>query len=143
MLAYLDGDQLGLIAFAGRASVVSPLTPDLGFFRLALDQTGLHSAGRGGTRLEEPIRKAVSGFAGTGDLARIILLITDGEDHDSFPLEAARQAAERGIRIITIGFGSESGSEILVTDPESGAKLPLRDADGTTVFSRLDGDLLR
>jgi Ca-activated chloride channel family protein len=143
LLAYLEGDQVGLIAFAGRASVLAPLTPDFGFIRLVLDELGPNSVGLGGTRLEEPIRKATRGFRASGDLARVLLLITDGEDQDSFPIEAAREAAERGIRIIAIGFGSESGSEIPITDPETGARTLLRDADGRMVSSRLDGDTLR
>lgn len=146
LLGYLDGDQVGLIAFAGRATVLAPLTPDFGFLRLVLDETGPHSVTRGGTRLEEPIRKALAGFrdrGGAGEIARSILLITDGEDHDSFPLEAAKLAAERGVRIIAIGFGDEAGSELLVTDPRTGARALVRDADGKPVRSRLDGDLLR
>jgi Ca-activated chloride channel family protein len=130
LLEYLSGDHVGLIAFAGRASVLAPMTPDFGFFRLVLDELGPYSVGLGGTRLEEPIRKAIQGFRATGDVSRVLLLITDGEDHDSFPIEAAKDAAERGIRIIAIGFGSESGSEIPVTDPQTGARTMLRDSDG-------------
>ena len=143
LLPYLEGDQVGLIAFAGRASVLCPLTPDFGFLRLVLDQVGPESAGRGGTRLEEPIREATAGFGDTGDLARVILLITDGEDLDSFPVDAARDAAERGISILAIGFGDEVGSEIIITDPVSGARQVLLDADGRPVISRLDGAQLR
>ena len=143
LLTYLSGDQVGLIAFAGRASVLSPLTPDFGFLRLVLDQAGPHSVVRGGTRLEEPIRKAIAGFGDTADISRSILLITDGEDHDSFPLEAAKEAAERGVRILSIGFGDENGSEIMMSDPKTGARSVLRDGDGKIVISRLDGDLLR
>ena len=143
LLALLDGDQVGLIAFAGRAAVLSPLTPDFGFLRLALDDASARSVARGGTRLEDPIRKAVAGFGDTSEVSRSILLITDGEDHDSFPLEAAKDAAERGIRILAIGFGAESGSEIPITDAETGARTLLRDADGQVVRSRLDGELLR
>jgi hypothetical protein len=72
-----------------------------------------------------------------------VLLITDGEDHDSFPLDAAAAAAEQGVRIIAIGFGDEAGSEVHVSDPRSGARSLLRDADGRAVVSRLDGELLR
>jgi Ca-activated chloride channel family protein len=143
LLTYLEGDQVGLIAFAGRASVLSPLTPDFGFLRLVLDNADVGSVRPGGTRLEQPIRKAVAGFGGEGDLSRVILLITDGEDHDSFPLDAAKEAAERGIRILAIGFGDENGSEIVVTDSDTGARTVLRDADGRPVRSRLDGELLR
>ncbi len=143
LLTYLDGNQVGIIAFAGRASVLSPMTPDFSFLRLVLDGIGVHSATRGGTRLEEPIRKALAGFGPPGDAARAILLITDGEDQDSFPLDAARAAAELGVRIIAIGFGDENGSEIYVTDRRSGARERILDASGRPVLSRLDGDLLR
>jgi len=143
LLSYLEGDQVGLIAFAGRASVLCPMTPDFSFLRLVLDSTHVGSTGRGGTRLEEPIRKATRGFGAVGDLARVILLITDGEDHASFPLDAAKEAAKRGIKILAVGFGDEKGSEITLTDPDTGARTLLRDADGRPVISRLDGDLLR
>lgn len=143
LLTYLDGNQVGIIAFAGRASVLSPMTPDFSFLRLVLEGIGVHSATRGGTRLEEPIRKALAGFGPPGDAARAILLITDGEDQDSFPLDAARAAAELGVRIIAIGFGDENGSEIYVTDRRSGARERILDASGRPVLSRLDGDLLR
>lgn len=149
LLGYLEGDQVGLIAFAGRATVLSPLTPDFSFLRLVLDDAGPHSVTRGGTRLEEPIRKALAGFrdtsgpGGESEVSRSILLITDGEDHDSFPRQAAEAAAERGVRIIAIGFGDEAGSEIEITDPATGARTLLRDADGNPVRSRLDGELLR
>ena len=143
LLAYLKGDQVGLIVFAGRSSVLSPLTPDFGFLRLALDQAGPTSVSRGGTRLEEPVRKAIAGFGRSGDLSRSILLITDGEDQDSFPLEAAKDAAQRGIHILAIGFGDEAGSEITLTDPKTGVRSVLRDQGGQIVKSRLDGTLLR
>ena len=143
LLSYLDGDQVGLIAFAGRASVLSPLTPDFGFLRLVLDGTGPGSVTRGGTKLAEPIRKAVAGFGPAEGAARAILLITDGEDHDSFALDAAKEAAAAGVKIIAIGFGDENGSEIRITDPRTGARTLLRDAAGHPVRSRLDGDLLR
>lgn len=143
MLGYLDGDQVGLIGFAGKATVMCPLTTDYGFLSLVLDEAGPQSVGRGGTRLEEPIRQAVSGFRGELEVSRIILLITDGEDHDSFPVDAAKDAAEHGIKIITIGFGDEAGSEIEIVDPETGARMTLRDREGNVVQSRLDGELLR
>jgi Ca-activated chloride channel family protein len=143
LLAYLDQDHVGLIAFAGRASVLSPMTPDRSFLRLVLDGAGAHSVTRGGTNLAEPIQKAVTGLGEPGPAQRALILITDGEDHDSFALDAARQAAEAGIKIIAIGFGDESGSEIYISDPRTGARTLLRDSAGDPVVSRLDGELLR
>lgn len=143
LLTFMDGDHVGLITFAGRATVLCPLTPDFGFLRLALQSAGPTSVPRGGTNLEEPIRKADAGFRGQSDLSRVIILITDGEDHDSFPVEAAKTAAQRGIRIIAIGFGDELGSKVFVTDPRTGARTQLLDGDGKPVMTQLDGETLR
>jgi len=143
LLSYLEGDQIGLIAFAGRATVLCPLTPDFGFFRLILDGASPTSVGRGGTRLEEPIRKALASFRSESDVSRMIVLITDGEDQDSHPLDAAKAAAERGVRILAIGFGDEAGSEIRVTDPRTGARTTVLDSDGKPVRTSLDGETLR
>ena len=143
LLSYLQNDYVGLIAFAGKASVLSPMTPDKSFLRLALDSAGPHSVSRGGTRLAEPIRRAVAGMGEPGPAQRALILITDGEDHDSFALDAAKAAAEAGIKIIAIGFGDEAGSEIYVRDRKTGARTLVRDGDGNPVVSRLDGDLLR
>lgn len=143
LLGYLEQDHVGLIAFAGRASVLSPMTPDRSFLRLVLDGVGPHSVSRGGTRLAEPIQRAIAGMGEAGPAQRALILITDGEDHDSFALDAAREAADAGIKIIAIGFGDEGGSQIYITDPRSGARSLLRDGDGDPVISRLGGDLLR
>lgn len=143
LLSYLGDDYVGLIAFAGRASVLSPMTPDKSFLRLALDGAGPHSVSRGGTRLAEPIQRAVAGLGEPGPAQRALILITDGEDHDSFALDAAKTAAEAGIKIIAIGFGDEAGSPIHVVDPRTGARTQLRDSEGAPVMSRLNGDLLR
>ncbi len=143
LLGYLKDDYVGLIAFAGRASVLSPMTPDKSFLRLALDSAGPHSVSRGGTRLAEPIRRAIAGMGEPGPAQRALILITDGEDHDSFALDAAKAAAAAGIKIIAIGFGDEGGSEIYVRDRKTGARTLVRDGDGNPVVSRLDGDLLR
>jgi Ca-activated chloride channel family protein len=139
----VQGHRVGLVVFAGRASVKCPLTSDYGFFHLILRDVDTDSAGRGGTRIGEAIRKAVAAFGPGRGAPRIMLLITDGEDHDSYPLDAAQAAVEAGVRIVAIGFGSEQGSEITLTDPGTGARTLLTDRDGQVVASRLDGELLR
>ena len=143
LLSYIEDDQVGLIAFAGKATVLSPLTSDFGFLGTMIKSAGPGSVARGGTDLAAPIRKAVEGFRGRTDLSRVIILITDGEHHDEFVLDAAKEAGEQGVRIICIGFGDEAGSTIEITDPKTGATSLLKDAEGTPVISRLAGDMLR
>ena len=138
----VNGHRVGLIAFAGRAAVKCPLTSDYGFFRLVLRDIDTRTVSRGGTRIGDAIRKAVAGF-GPVRGPRLMLLITDGEDHDSYPLDAVQQAEAAGVRVVAIGFGSETGSEIKLTDPATGASSVLTDRDGNVVRSRLDGELLR
>lgn len=139
----LEGHRVGLVAFAGRAAVLCPLTPDSGFFHLVLAGVDTRSAARGGTRIGDGLRRAIEAF-GDGGGARVILLITDGEDQDSQPLEAAKAAAAAGVRVVAIGFGSEQGSQIHVTDPDTGARTVVTDGPGgPPVVSKLDGELLR
>jgi Ca-activated chloride channel family protein len=143
MLDRLPDQRFGLIAFAGRAVELCPLTPDRAFFRVVLREVDTRSASRGGTKIGEALRKAVGAFR-SGAGAKLVVLITDGEDQDSLPLEAAKEAEEAGVRVIAIGFGSEEGSQIFVTDPATGARSAAVDrATGRPVISRLDGELLR
>lgn len=138
-----DGQQVGLIAFAGKASVLCPMTTDFGFLRLILREASGSSVGLGGTKIGEALGKAVAGFRETGDVNRLVLLITDGEDHDSFPIDASKAAKEKGVRIVSIGFGDEAGSKIEVTDPQTGSRSFVTDREGNQVVSRLDGETLR
>ena len=73
---------------------------------------------------------------------RMILLITDGEDHDSFIDAAAKRAKEKG-SIVSIGFGDEAGSKIEITDPDTGVRSFLKDQNGKDVVTYLRGDTLR
>ncbi len=138
-----EGQQVGLIAFAGKATVVCPMTTDFGFLRLVLNEVEPSSVGLGGTLIGDAIRKAVDGFRESGDIHRLIMLVTDGEDHDSYPLEAAKAAKEKGVKIVTVGFGDEAGSKIEVVDPRTGARSFVKDREGRDVISHLDGETLR
>jgi Ca-activated chloride channel family protein len=141
LVGQLEGHRVGLIAFAGRAAPMCPLTPDHSFFTTVLSTVDTRSAGRGGTRVGEAIKTAVRGFpAGPG--AKLIVLITDGDDQDTYTEDAAKLARDAGIKIVAIGLGSETGSEITLVDPATGAKTKLM-YDGKPVISKLDGDRLR
>ncbi|HEU4729923.1 MAG TPA: VWA domain-containing protein [Kofleriaceae bacterium] len=141
LVGKLDGHRVGLIAFAGRAAAMCPLTPDHAFFTTVLSTVDTRSAGRGGTRVGEAIKTAVRGFP-SGPGAKLIVLITDGDDQDPYSEDAAKLARDAGIKVVAIGLGSETGSEITLTDPATGAKTKLM-YDGKPVISKLDGDRLR
>lgn len=139
LLTVLDGDQVGLVTFAGKPVLKCALTPDYGFYRLVLDEVGIHSAPLGGTLIGDAIRLAAEHFDDRAKKHKIILVITDGEDHTSYPVDAARDAYEqRGIRVCTIGIG----------DPTQGQLIRLEDGtvvrhDGEPVRSKMDPRLLR
>jgi Ca-activated chloride channel family protein len=129
LLQQLTGDRVGLIVFAGAAVVKVPLTTDQGFFLTALDEVDPSSAPRGGSLIGDAIRKALESLDSRVDRDQVLVLITDGEDHDSFPAEAAKQAAQRGVKIITVGLG----------DTEQGHRIPVRDEQGRLAFLKQDG----
>jgi len=129
LLKQLRGDRVGLIAFAGAPVEMVPLTTDQGYFQMVLDGVDTQSAPRGGSLIGDAIRKAMEAMDARHDRDRVIVLITDGEDHDSFPSEAAQQAAEQNIRIITVGLG----------DTGEGARIPRRQADGSLAFIKHEG----
>jgi len=143
MVERLQGDRIGLIAFAGTSVLKVPLTTDYGFFSLILDDINTESVSRGGTKIGDAVRKAMDeGFDSQEKKYKDIILITDGEDHDSFPVEAAQEAGEKGIRIIAIGIGDEN----------QGRRIPITDSQGNRVFmtyqgqevwSKLDANTLR
>jgi Ca-activated chloride channel family protein len=141
LVGKLDDARVGMIAFAGRAVPVCPLTPDHAFFQTVLGTVDTRSAGRGGTRIGEAIKAAVRAFP-QGPGAKMIVLITDGDDQDKYSLDAAKIARDASIRIVAIGLGSEQGSQITLTDPQTGAKSLLMH-DGKPVISKLDGESLR
>ena len=97
LLNRLEGERVGLIAFAGQAVVKCPLTVDYDAFRRSLDELDPASAPRGGTAIGDAIRKALEVFHAKTERDQAILLFTDGDDQQSYPLEAAATAAERHV----------------------------------------------
>lgn len=135
------GHRLGLVVFAGQASLQCPLTLDYGFFLQRLNQVGPHTVVRGGTLIGDAIRKALAAFGTLADNYKDIILITDGEDHDSFPLEAAQAAASQQVSIYTIGVGdSSTGTRIPMQ--ETAAQRTYMQYQGQEVRSRMQTDLL-
>jgi Ca-activated chloride channel family protein len=114
LLEVLAGDRIAIITFAGNATVKCPLTQDYAFVRMALADISIESTSRGGTQIGDAIRKATDEvFDKQSREYKDLILITDGEDHDSFPVQAAQKAAKEGVRIIAIGLGDDAtGSRI-------------------------------
>lgn len=133
----LRGDQFALVAFAGGSTIVSPLTSDRAFFRMALEQVTPDTTPRGGTNIGDAIRKTTELLVppgdGSGRILHDIVLITDGEDQESLPVEAAQAAAQRGVRVIGIGIGSAEGAMI----HPGGAEGPVRTRLESTTLRRI------
>lgn len=143
--AFLDGltsDRVALVPFAGSAFVQCPLTLDYSAAKLFLDDITVYSMPDEGTALGTAIRVALRAFVRDTDQQRVMVLITDGEDHGSDPIGAAQQAAEQGVRIYTIGIGSPDG-ELIPQQGPGGRTEFLRDADGRVVKTRLDEPTLQ
>lgn len=142
------GERIALIAFAGTPVVKCPLTTDFSFANLALDAISTDSVSRGGTAIGDAIRAAQALLTANDenetvskDLGRYrdIVLLTDGEDHETQPLEAAAEAAALNIRIITIGLGSDlQGTQIVEKDTARTMTF-----EGKPVETRMDPDSLR
>lgn len=143
LMERLQGDRIAIVTFAGSAAIKCPLTQDYAFVRMALADISTESTSRGGTMIGDAIRKATTDvFDRQSREYKDIILITDGEDHESFAVEAAEKAAAEGVRIIAIGLGDENeGSRIPIIGPD-GEKTFLK-YNGQEVWSKLDGDLLR
>lgn len=134
---HLKGDRIGLIAFSGSAFVQCPLTVDYSGFLLSVDALDINTIPKGGTSISSAIRQAMESYEGGLKKYKVLIIITDGEDHEGDPVKAAELAQKEGIKIFCIGIGTSGGELIPVTD-ESGNKAFLKDRSGAVVKSRLD-----
>ena len=139
----LEGDRVGLVAFAGTAFLQAPLTVDYDAVLNADNELDTEIIPRGGTNLGAAINLAVDAFGKAEAGNRAILLLSDGEPttdgEEAAGLQAAQHAAETGVKIFTLGFGTPEGSLIpLHSDGEF-----VRDADGKIVRTKLDENTLK
>ncbi|HEY0840245.1 MAG TPA: VWA domain-containing protein [Vulgatibacter sp.] len=141
----LQGDRVGLVAFAGEAFVQCPLTSDHGAAKLFLRAIDPESMPAQGTALAAALDTAAGMFraADHGATTKVVLLLTDGEDHDGRVAAAAARLAEEGVRIFTVGIGSASGTPIPVLDRAGRVAGYRKDRDGRTVITRLEEGPLR
>jgi len=137
LLDILENDRVGLVAFAGTAHIQCPLTIDYDAVKIFLDVIDTDLIPAPGTAIGTAIDKAATMFDKEQKKHKAIILITDGEDHVSDPVEAAKRAEDQGIRIYPIGIGSPEGTPVPEYD-ESGHKAGMKKKDGELVLSKLD-----
>ena len=133
----LDGDRIGLIIFAGSSFVQLPITTDYVSAKMFLNSIDTESVPVQGTAIGDAILTAAKSFSTQSEKSRAIIVITDGENHEDDPVDAAREVAATGIRVYTIGVGSLRGQPI----PKDGDLM--KDKDGNIVVSRLDEETLK
>ena len=143
LIGLLEGDRIGIVGFAGEAFVQCPLTLDYGAVRTLLASMGPESIPVPGTALGDALRKGLELFPAEEEKHKVMVLITDGEDHLGRPLEVAREAAAQGVVIHAVGIGSMQGTPIPVFDSEGRAEGFKRDSSGQVVMTRLDESTLR
>jgi len=142
LLTKLQGDRVGLVAFAGTAFVQCPLTVDYDAFRLTLREAGPKLIPRGGTAIGVALRTALKGFEAGKGRDRAVVLITDGEETEGEALPAAEELAQAGVRIFAIGVGTVDGELIPLRDDNKTMEF-LKDKEGQVVKSRLDEETLK
>lgn len=140
MVKLLQGDRIGLVAFAGTAFLECPLTLDYAAFEQSLRAVQVGLIPRGGTSLSQAIATSLDGFEARQGKHEALILITDGEDHEGKVEEAAKQAAEQGVKIYTVGIGTDEGELIPVG---TGKDTFVKDRKGQVVKSRLKEESLQ
>ena len=141
VLESLGGDRVGLVTVAGDPTVTVPLTLDYSAMRLALDETDISTGRRGGSLIGDGIREAMDAFADDLEDHKAIIVLSDGDDMDSYPIEAAAAASKRGVRVYTVGIGNAA----------DGARIPVQKDgqqtwlthQGEQVWSKLKPQLLQ
>ena len=133
----LDGDRVGLVLFAGTSFVQLPITTDYVSAKMFLGNISTESIPVQGTAIGDAINTCIRSFSAQSEKSRAIIVITDGENHEDDPVAAAKQAADMGIMVYTIGVGSQQGQPIPM---KNGL---LKDSKGNIVVTKLDENTLK
>ncbi len=141
LIDMLKGDRIGLVIFAGESYVQCPLTLDYGAAKMFLDAVSPGWVQVQGTQIGDAIKQSIDAFKTKGNKHKVLIIITDGEDHQGSALEAAKAAAEEGTVIYTIGLGSESGVPIPISKGH-GNIVYKKDNNGNLVLTKLNTQVL-
>lgn len=141
MIRQLKGDRISLIVFAGSSHMYLPLTTDYEAARLFLDQIDTNMIPTQGTALSSALQTGLSAFTEDESKYKVLVLVTDGEDHEGQAIDLASKASDRGMIIHTVGVGTKSGSLIPVIG-KNGIREYKRDNTGILVTSILNENIL-
>ncbi|MBU1636412.1 VWA domain-containing protein [bacterium] len=139
----LGGDRVGLVAFAGTAINHCPLTTDYNAVKLLVRVMNPQLLPEPGTALADAIRAASRSFNDEEAKSKVLIIITDGEDHEEEAVEAATEAYEKGIRIYTIGMGTPQGAPIPEYSERGSSSSFKRDKTNEIIVTRLNEILLQ
>lgn len=139
MVDGMRDDKIGLIVFAGQAFVQLPITSDYVSAKMFLETISPSMMSVQGTDVAEAINLSMRSFTQQEDVSRAIFVITDGEDNEARGVEAAKQAASKGVRVYVLGIGNPGGAPI----PIPGTGQYIIDDEGNTVVSKLSEEMCR
>lgn len=138
----LASDRVGIIAYAGKAFPQLPITTDYGSAKMFLQSMNTDMLSSQGTAINEAINLAKTYYDDDDQTNRVLIIISDGEDHSNVAAKVAEEASEEGIRIFTIGVGDVKGGPI--PEKRNGVVLNYKkDMNGETVITRLDEQTLK
>ncbi len=143
IIRQLKGDRVGIIVFAGASHLYLPLTSDYDAAILFLDEIDTEMIPTQGTAISSALNTGLSAFSDESEKFKVLILITDGEDHEGKAIAIAEKAAQTGIIIHTVGVGSVSGSLIPVLDKKTGDTSYKKDRRGKLITSTLNEGILQ
>lgn len=138
LIKKLDGDRIGLIIFAGEPYIQFPLTTDYSAANLFLSAVDFNSIPTPGTAIASAINMATKSFDYSSKTQKVIIIITDGEDHEGDLDKSIDEANDKGILIYTIGMGSPTGSPIPIYDNRGNQIDFKKDENGNLILTKLD-----
>ena len=133
LVEQFDEDKVGLVAFAGSAITLLPMTNDYVSAKMFLDQLNTSTIAYQGTNVAEAINRAMAGYSKKSTVGRALILITDAEDHEQGAIEAAKEARKAGIEIFVLSVGTAEGGPIPMGDGSF-----KKDRDGNVVTTKLN-----
>lgn len=149
-LDVLGGDKVGLLVFAGSSLLISPLTSDKSALKMYIEGLTTESVENQGTDIKKALNESLEALERGGAesdeksrVTKVVVVFSDGEDHEPGAIAEAKKLVEKGIRVFTIAVGTESGGKIAVRDPRGALKGYLKGPDGNAVETKVNGKALK